>query len=143
MVKNNDELQKSINLCTSNGFHFAVCYATDGTLQNLREIDNLLHSDTRHIRHEIECARSWCDIVQSPMNAGSCDGYIFTGWNRNLQSNGWNGLVPLAFFGWMKTGERDLPEQWKTVRKQYDQNGQPVLEIINKRALPAAPLLSR
>ncbi len=143
MVKNTAEIQTSISFCTMNSFHFAVCYATDGTLQDLRAIDNLLDSDAWHIRHEIECARSWCDIVQSPTNAGSCDGLIFTGWNRNLQSNGWNGLVPLAFFGWMRTGERDLPEQWKTVRKQYDQKGQPVLEIINKRTLPAVPSLSR
>jgi hypothetical protein len=58
-------------------------------------------------------------------------------------SDGWNCLVSLAFFGWMKTGERDLPEQWQAVQKQNDQKGQPVLEIIGNKVSPPSPSLSR
>jgi len=132
------EVQKSIDFLKNNGLGYAICYATDGKKVDLARVNSSVDTDTKHIQHEIDLARNWCDIVSSNANRPHFQGYLYTGWGNtpNVRTNRWNGLYPLAYFGWLDQNARDLPEKWKTFENGSD--GEPVLKLLERNECPPA-----
>lgn len=141
LLKDSAKIQESLNMIKSNNFKFMLKYATDGKINTgdmrLDHIDQSINSHEKHIDHEIQMAKNWCKFVQSPANNSHFAGYTYTGWMNNLRANGWDGLYPLAYFGWWRQNKTDLPGSWKKLCKEkgnpkLDHNGQAYLDLLDK-----------
>lgn len=116
---------------------FCPVYATDGRLQELQAINNSITNDAEHIDHEIQMARKWCDYVSEFKD--NCVGYVYCGWTDSLRENAYNGLFPLAYFGWWRPQQRSLPHGWDAISGTPDQHGQPVLDLLERRQWVLVP----
>ncbi len=93
-------------------------------------VDASIRTPGQHIQHEIDLARAWASLVQTPRNQTGFEGYVYAGWGDALRSNRWNGLYSQAYFGWWHPEAQDFPESWKAYRTGRD--GEPVLEHLEK-----------
>jgi hypothetical protein len=134
-LKNASFVSENINRVKKHHLNFIAWYATDGKTSDLMSIDTGISDDTKHIQHEIDMARIWCDIVKE--NTDGFSGYLFCGWSPVFKANRWNGLYPLAYFGWKNPAARDFPAVWKcTSTITRGDNDQPVLDILQKGIVP-------
>jgi hypothetical protein len=105
-------------------------YATDGTTADIRALDPAVAADSLHIPSEILSARMWCDIAQKKFPS-NFKAYSYVGWGT-FRSNSWDGLYPIAYFGWTDTSAGDLTRNLKKKSAAKDCNAQPVLDQLMK-----------
>ena len=136
-LTNRSAVQKNLDRIKKYGFKFGATYATDGKLSDFGGKNITVDSDEKHVQHEIDMARNWCDFAQSTKNAGSFEGFVYTGWNELLRTNQWNGIFPLAYFGWIKRNARDLPSSCKEISTTTrGNNDQAVLKLLVNGSVP-------
>jgi hypothetical protein len=139
MLGNEDEVKISLDRIVGHGLPFVVSYATDGKLADLSGVDPAVRNDTAHVRHEIAMARAWNDLTQSPRYRTKSAGCMVTGWTGVLRMNGWDGLFPMAYFGWWNPTARRLPQAWNAISATPDVHGQPVLTVLDSTRLIGEP----
>ncbi len=130
-------IEGMIGSVTKKKLGYIAWYATDGTTHDLENIDPKISTDSKHIQHEINMARKWCDFTSH--NPFRFTGYMYCGWNTAFKANRNNGIYSLAYFGWFRPGARDFPEAWKAVSASTrGDNNEPVLDILAKGIVPWA-----
>ncbi|HEX2958312.1 MAG TPA: hypothetical protein VHO70_15870, partial [Chitinispirillaceae bacterium] len=134
-LKNQSFMNDNIKRVLDNKLEYIAWYASDGNMSGIMGVSSDINSETKHIQHEIDMARSWCDIVIK--NRECFYGYMYCGWAPPLKANRWNGLFPLAYFGWKNPAARDFPLEWKKISTtSRGDNDQPVLDLLQKGIVP-------
>lgn len=134
-LENRSFIENNIQRVTNNNLEYIAWYASDGTTSDLMTVNAKINNDILHVQHEIDMARSWCDIATA--NQNRFYGYMYCGWAAPLKANRWNGLFPLAYFGWKKPGAKDFPAEWKKISTlSRGDNDQPVLDLLQRGAVP-------
>lgn len=126
------EVQKSIAPLLELGFRYSATYSTYAGLEAIRACKPAIDDDGKHIQHEIDLARAWCDIIGRAGNRAAFEGFIYTGWNGDVRTGNWNGLYPLAYFGWYRPASRDLPGAWK--KRAPPVQGRPRLDLLSRNS---------
>jgi hypothetical protein len=134
-LTNKSFINENIQRVRNNNLEYIAWYASDGRMSDLMTIDPSINNDKKHIQHEIDMARSWCDVVTT--NNDCFFGYMYCGWSVPFKSNQWNGLFPLAYFGWKNIEARDFPGEWKKISTESrGDNDQPVLDLLQNGVVP-------
>ncbi len=134
-LKNQSFVSENIRRVRNNHLEYITLYASDGKMSDIMAVDVNVNNDAQHIQHEIDMARSWCDIVSK--NKNNFYGYMYCGWAAPFRANRWNGLYPLAYFGWKNPGAGDFPYGLKKISTgTRGDNDQPVLDLLYREAVP-------
>jgi hypothetical protein len=134
-LKNRSRMEDMIGKVTKNNLGYIAWYATDGRTMDLKSIDSGISTDSKHLQHEIDMARNWCDLTTRIPSGFT--GYMYCAWNAMLKANRYNGIYSLAYFGWAKQSARDFPEKWKAISASMrGDNDEPVLDMLVKGVVP-------